>query len=102
MESKNSNYLVFVDESGDDNYTTLTFESRGKIEDAKLRDYFTLCGENKFKLVLHLKSAGGLGLQFADMIARPIGIHILHPTQENRAWNIIKKKLYDVPTLLPE
>ena len=51
----------FLVSKGDDNYTTLTFESRGKIEDAKLREYFTQSGEEKFKLVLHLKSAGGLG-----------------------------------------
>jgi len=43
---------------------------------------------------IHIKSAGGLGLQFADLIARPIGIHILRSDQYNRAWDIIKGKVY--------
>jgi len=33
-----------------------------------------------------------LGLQFADLIARPIGIHLLRPEQPNRAWETIKEK----------
>jgi len=36
-----------------------------------------------------------LGLQFADLIARPIGIHVLRPEQQNRAWDIIKEKIYN-------
>ncbi|MDR3019505.1 MAG: DUF3800 domain-containing protein [Treponema sp.] len=90
----------FLINIGDINQTTLTFESRGKTEDGKLREYLS-CEEETFKFVLHKKSADGLGLQFADMIARPIGIHILNPHQKNRAWNIIKGKLFEVPTLLP-
>lgn len=35
----------------------------------------------------------GSGLQFADMIARPIGLSVLRPEQPNRAWEIIKRKM---------
>jgi hypothetical protein len=42
------------------------------------------------KYILNLP---GLGLQFADLIARPIGNYILHPEQPNRAWEIIKAKI---------
>jgi hypothetical protein len=93
---------AFLKARDDDNATTITFESRGKAEDFKLRQYFFASGES-FKLVLHAKSAGGLGLQFADMIARPIGTHILHTGQSNRAWDILSGKLYGKsPIILPE
>jgi hypothetical protein len=94
----------FLRSQNDDNFTTLTFESRGKSEDSKLLRYFESSGEkNNFKLVLHAKSAGGLGLQFADMIARPIGVHLLHPEQSNRAWDIIEGKLcVKSPVILPK
>jgi hypothetical protein len=29
------------------------------------------------------------------MIAHPIGIHVLRPEQANRAWEIIKGKIYE-------
>jgi len=91
----------FLASENDDNHTTLTFEARGRTEDARLREYFESLGDKRFKLVLHQKSAGGLGLQFADLIAHPIGIHLLNLEQDNRAWDIIKKKLSDPPSLLP-
>jgi hypothetical protein len=89
----------FLRSHNDDNATTITFESRGKAEDSRLRRYFATSGEN-FKLVLHTKSAGGLGLQFADMMARPIGIRILRPEQPNRAWDVIVGKFYKHYTIV--
>ena len=52
-----------------------------------------MTANENFGIEIHIKSAGGLGLQFADLIARPIGIHILRPEQTNRAWDIIKGKI---------
>ena len=86
---------AFLKSKGDDNHTTLTFEARGKNEDGALRKFFHENFGEPFDIFHHAKSSGGLGLQFADMIARPIGIHLLHPKQENRAWNIIEGKLCD-------
>jgi len=90
---------AFLKSQNDFNYTTVTFESRFysvegyKQEDDKLYKYFKEMANDKFGVEIHIKSAGGLGLQFADLIARPIGVHVLRPEQQNRAWDIIKDKL---------
>ncbi len=34
------------------------------------------------------------GLQLADLVARPIGLNVLRPDQENRAFDILKRKFY--------
>ena len=39
------------------------------------------------------KSANVPGLQIADLVARPIGRHVLNPQQPNRAFDVIKSKL---------
>jgi len=90
----------FLIDMNDFNYTTVTFESRAysiesyRQEDDKLYKYFKETSNENFGIEIHIKSSGGLGLQFADLIARPIGIHVLHPEQQNRAWDIIKGKIY--------
>jgi len=90
----------FLKSKNDFNYTTVTFESRAysiesyRQEDDKLYKYFKETAHENFGIEIHIKSAGGLGLQFADLIARPIGIHVLRPEQPNRAWDIIKWKIY--------
>jgi hypothetical protein len=40
------------------------------------------------------KTANSAGLQLADLIARPIGLHHLRPNQPNRAFEIIQSKLH--------
>ncbi|MDR1360866.1 MAG: DUF3800 domain-containing protein [Rickettsiales bacterium] len=91
----------YLQELNDFNYTTITFESRAyslyeyRDVDKKLYDYFKQIAEKEFGISIQVKSAGGYGLQFADLIARPIGIHLLKPGQPNRAWNIIETKLGD-------
>jgi hypothetical protein len=99
----------FLKSQNDFNYTTITFESRAhstdgyRQEDEQLYNYFKKTAHENFGIEIHVKSAGGLGLQFADMIARPIGIHVLRPKQANRAWDIIKEKIYkDGLVLLPK
>jgi hypothetical protein len=71
-----SEYLVFVDESGD--------HSLNKID----RGY-----PYKRKKPFVKKESNSLGLQLADLIARPIGIKTLQPEQSNRAFDIIAQKL---------
>ena len=34
------------------------------------------------------------GLQFADLVARPIGINTFRKNQPNRAFDILKKKFF--------
>lgn len=38
------------------------------------------------------KKANLPGLQLADLVARPIGVHYLHPEQHNRAWEMLLPK----------
>jgi hypothetical protein len=89
----------FLNSQNDFNYTTVTFESRAysvdgyRQADEQLYRYFKETAHANFGIEIHIKSAGGLGLQFADLIARPIGVHILRPEQPNRAWDIIKEKM---------
>lgn len=91
----------FLESQDDANYTTITFEARSggsgarpcKSEDKALHEYFQRTAKEIFGISIQGKSAGGYGLQFADMIARPIGIHCLRPGQRNRAWEIIESKI---------
>jgi hypothetical protein len=34
------------------------------------------------------------GLQLADLVARPIGLHVLRRDQSNRAFDLLKSKFY--------
>lgn len=38
------------------------------------------------------------GLQIADLVARPIGVHCLRPEQDNRAFNVIEQKIATHPS----
>ncbi|MDR0741516.1 MAG: DUF3800 domain-containing protein [Rickettsiales bacterium] len=90
---------AFLKKENDFNYTTATFESRAyslyeyRQVDKKLYDYFTKMAAPEFGISIQVKSSGGFGLQFADLVARPIGMHILRPDQNNRAWNILESKI---------
>lgn len=79
----------------------IVFEARGKNEDKELElEFRRVCdGSNcrgekfNFEFVLAQKRVNSCGLQIADLIARPIGIHVFRPHQANRAFEIIKPKL---------
>ncbi len=85
--------------------THVVFESRGRVEDAALELEFRriqastrvrgLAQTLEFRCAP--KSANSSGLQLADMIARPIGIHVLRPGQPNRAWEVIVNKIVRSP-----
>ncbi len=81
--------------------THVLVECRGKKEDKELElEFRRLCDGNQrkgvslpFDVVFLDKRTNAVGLQLADLIARPIGIHYLRPNQDNRAFEIIKNKI---------
>ncbi len=78
------------------------FEARGKKEDKKLElEFRRICsgGEHNqhrkiynFTPIIADKKCNSAGLQFADLVARPLALNRLRPTQTNRAYDIIKSK----------
>ena len=89
-----------------DKLTHLMVEKRGASEDAKL--------ELEFRRIIGGRSRGGgipnlelrfmdkkhnsSGLQIADLVAHPIGRHVINPTQPNRAFELIEPKLRRSPS----
>lgn len=96
----------FLRERGQHERTThIVVERRGRREDDELelafrriRDGANLEGPMPgFEIVFADKKTNSAGLQLADLTARPIGRHVLDPTQPNRAWDIIAPKLRRSP-----
>lgn len=82
--------------------THVVVESRGTKEDRELRDVFdalnrpagSLSGAN-LELVFASKAQNHGGMQVADMVARPIGRHLIDaPGQPNRAYAILREKFW--------
>jgi hypothetical protein len=80
------------------------FESRGKREDAELASEFASHSgmspsrlESRFSPHFAAKSAAHAGLELADLVARPIGVHVMRPNQPNRAFDVIQSKLRRSP-----
>lgn len=92
MQEKNQGHLV----------THVVVECRGKREDADLElEFRRICaGENKFnrtlpfEIVFANKKTNSSGLQLADLVARPIGLSVVKPTQPNRAFELLKRKFF--------
>lgn len=82
--------------------THVVFEARGQKEDAELElEFRRVCDYNNFikqrlpfEIVISDKRTNSEGLQFADIMARPIGLSVLKPEQPNRAFTILRDKLY--------
>jgi Protein of unknown function (DUF3800) len=82
--------------------THVVVERRGKKEDNELElEFRRVCaGENRwgsnlpFQVVFADKRVNSAGLQLADLVARPIGLGYLRPAQENRAFDVLKKKFF--------
>jgi len=79
--------------------TNMLFESRGRKEDRDAElEFRRICNRNAtgnrlpFDIIIADKKCNSAGLQLADLIARPIGIKLLRPEQQNRAYDIIKAK----------
>jgi len=85
--------------------TPVIVEARGRKEDDSLELAFRRVrdGNNAlnrplpFQVVMVPKSANSAGLQMADLMARPVGLHHLRPDQPNRAFDLIQTKLRRSP-----
>jgi Protein of unknown function (DUF3800) len=82
--------------------TAVVCEARGAKEDKEIELAFRrVCdGDNRSKrpypltIVVADKKTNSEGLQLADLVARPVGLHVLRPNQPNRAWDVLQTKLY--------
>ncbi|MBK8017728.1 MAG: DUF3800 domain-containing protein [Betaproteobacteria bacterium] len=82
--------------------TTVVCEARGLKEDKEIEVTFRrVCdGDNRDRrpyaldIVIADKRANSEGLQLADLVARPAGLHVLRPDQPNRAWDVLATKLF--------
>ena len=94
--------MLLHDAGASEQTTQIVFESRGASEDRRLRTTFgeVRQGSNAVGVMPNLryqfvsKRANSTGLQFADLIARPIALHTLRPGQRNRAYDVIAPKLW--------
>jgi Protein of unknown function (DUF3800) len=84
----------------------VVFESRGKNEDNELELEFRRITDNKsswgyrnvnfkyarFEPIFAKKNTNSAGLQIADLIARPFGMKVLRPDQDNRTHTVLNSK----------
>jgi uncharacterized protein YrzB (UPF0473 family) len=95
-------YDFLVEKSQHEFKTHVIVERRGDKEDKDLElEFRRICdGNNKkgqalpFDVVFAHKTANSTGLQFADLIARPVGLSVCRPKQPNRAFEGLKPKFY--------
>jgi hypothetical protein len=89
-----------------DRLTHVQVECRGKAEDAKLElEFRRICdGQNAVGAMPNLdirfmdKKHNSTGLQLADLVAHPIGRHMIDLGQLNRAYDILEPKFQRGPT----
>jgi len=93
----------FIDEKGQsDRDTHVVVECRGKKEDRDLElEFRRICdganGLNRelpFVVKFASKQVNSSGLQLSDLVARPIGLRVLRPEQQNRAFDVLTRKFY--------
>ena len=108
------NWLLRKDQTG--RQIQLQVEARGKTEDKALELEFRRICDNTpscnstavdfMSIGYHIrfldKKSNSTGLQIADLIARPIGLHCLRPMQQNHAFDIIKTKFIDYKSEITE
>lgn len=93
-------YLRIVGEQ--DKEVHVICEARGQKEDNELELAFRrVCdGDNRsrknypFNIIIADKKTNSEGLQLADLIARPVGLSVIRPQQENRAYEVLKGKFF--------
>jgi Protein of unknown function (DUF3800) len=93
LKQKNEKHLAHV-----------IVECRGKNEDDDLElEFRRICDGANFaakKMPLDVvfadKKSNSIGLQLADLMARPMGMSVLKPQQSNRAVDVIRTKLLQV------
>lgn len=95
--------FCFLQEKRQHKLTThIVVENRGRKEDNELELEFrrlrdTGNAHNRrlpFELVFADKRANSIGLQLADLVARPIGLRVIRPEQGNKAFEILENKFY--------
>jgi hypothetical protein len=90
-----------------DRKTFVQVECRGAVEDAKLElEFRRICdGQNAVGPMPNLdirfmdKKHNSTGLQLADLVAHPIGRHVIAPDQPNRAYSILEGKFRRGPQI---
>lgn len=95
-------YEFLQEKSQDDALTHVVVECRGTKEDKDLElEFRRICdGANRqsrrlpFEIVFADKKTNSSGLQLADLVARPVGVSVLRPNQENRAFDVLKRKFF--------
>ena len=95
-------YRLLKDAGQDDAQTFVVCEARGAKEDAELELEFRRIRDGAnyfhhslpFELIVADKKTNSEGLQLADLTARPIGLCVLRPEQENRAATVLERKYY--------
>ncbi len=95
--------LKFLISKEQENFRThVIFEARGRLDDLALElEFKKVCDSLNdylnplpFDIVVADKKTNSSGLQLADMVARPVGLSILRPYQPNRAFDILRNKIY--------
>lgn len=90
----------FLGEKGQDHLQThVVVDCRGKKEDAELElEFRRICdGYNSrnrqlpLNIVFADKRTNLTGRQLADLVARPIGLNYIRPTQANQAFDLLRK-----------
>ena len=84
--------------------THIIVESRGKIEDQDLESTFRklsyaawLHHPYPFDIRFASKKTNSCGLQIADLVAHPIVKHIVRKDQPNKAFEIVREKIFGYP-----
>ena len=98
-------FAFLRDHGQHDRLTHFVVEKRGNREDRDLElEFRRICdGANMWGNITTLriefaeKKMNLTGLQIADLTARPIGLRILRPDQQNRAYETIRPKLRRSP-----
>jgi Protein of unknown function (DUF3800) len=90
-------FLRLKDQAG--RLTHVVCEARGQKEDKEMELAFRrLCcpplTPYPLELTIADKKCNSEGLQLADLVARPAGLHVLRPGQANRAWDALQPKLF--------
>ncbi len=92
---------LFLTEHGqNDALTHIMVESRGKPEDNALElEFRRICDRAGYvgpmpnlEIIFMDKKHNSAGLQFADMVAHPIGRHHINPKQQNLAYDVVNTK----------
>ena len=101
-------FMAQTDDAG--STVHVIFESRGKREDKELELVFRriISGERswgwrridfggmRYEPKFITKKANIIGLQLADLVARPLALRILRPDQENRAYDVLAPKIHEI------